>query len=143
MLGHVEAHVASLSVKSEAAARAPGAVGNAKKKASPCVSTSTPPYSAHACRIAERWSARADAYALGPSSFNNDVERSTSVKTKVTVPVGSSVRTRGSSVDRDERARRTLQETFPRTRADESPRRDYRVVFIPDCLSSDSTLAHG
>ena len=31
------------SVKAEAAASAPGAVGKAKKKASPCVSTSTPP----------------------------------------------------------------------------------------------------
>ena len=33
------------SVNSEAAASAPGAVGNATKKASPCVSTSTPPLS--------------------------------------------------------------------------------------------------
>jgi catechol 2,3-dioxygenase-like lactoylglutathione lyase family enzyme len=31
--------------------------------------------------------------------------------------------------------------TFPNAGPDESPRRDYRVVFIPDCLSSDSTLA--
>ena len=52
------------SVKSEAAARAPGAVGNAKKKASPCVSTSTPLLSAHASRIAVRCATSASAYAL-------------------------------------------------------------------------------
>ena len=38
-------------MNSEAAARAPGAVGKAKKKASPCVSTSTPPFPVHASRI--------------------------------------------------------------------------------------------
>ena len=40
---------------------APGAVGNAKKNASPCVSTSTPPSAAQASRIARRCSARASA----------------------------------------------------------------------------------
>ena len=41
----------SAPAKPEAAASAPGAVGNAKKKASPCVSTSTPPWAVHASRI--------------------------------------------------------------------------------------------
>ena len=43
----------------------PGAVGKAKKKASPCVSTSTPPSAAQASRITRRCSASASAYALG------------------------------------------------------------------------------
>ena len=42
---------ASASVKAEAAASAPGALGKAKKNASPCVSTSTPPSAAQASRI--------------------------------------------------------------------------------------------
>ena len=49
------------SVNAEAAASAPGAVGNAKKKASPCVSTSTPPFAAQASRITRRCSASASA----------------------------------------------------------------------------------
>ena len=55
----------SISVKAEAASSAPGAVGNAKKKASPCVSTSTPPSAAHASRMTRRCSASASAYGLG------------------------------------------------------------------------------
>ena len=54
------------SVSSDAAARAPGAVGKAKKNASPCVSTSTPPFPAHASRISLRCSASASAYASAP-----------------------------------------------------------------------------
>ena len=81
------------SVSARAAARAPGAVGKAKKKASPCVSTSTPPSAAHASRMIRRCSASASAYASAPSSCRSFVEPSTSVKRKVTVPVGRSSRT--------------------------------------------------
>ncbi len=105
--------VARLSVNSEAAARAPGAVGNARRKASPCVSTSTPPLSAEASRIAFRCAARASAYCSTPSSVRSDVEPSTSVKTKVTVPAGSSGRVQGSFAGRKQRARRTHRGTLP------------------------------
>ena len=73
--------------------RAPGAVGNAKKNASPCVSTSTPPSAAQASRIRRRCSASASAYPSAPSSCSSFVEPSTSVKRKVTVPEGRSART--------------------------------------------------
>jgi hypothetical protein len=86
-------------VNEEAAASAPGAVGKPKKKASPCVSTSTPPFTAHASRITALCSASAVAYASKPISRSIDVDPSTSVKRKVTVPVGSSGRTPESRVD--------------------------------------------
>ena len=41
-------------VSADAAASAPGAVRKAKKKASPCVSTSTPASAAHASRMIRR-----------------------------------------------------------------------------------------
>src|SRR5215203_1816787 len=50
---------ASASVSAYAAALAPGAVGKAKKNASPWVSTSTPPSRAQASRMTRRCSARA------------------------------------------------------------------------------------
>jgi hypothetical protein len=49
------------SLNADAASIAPGAVGKAKKKASPWVSTSTPPPAVHAARIARRCSASASA----------------------------------------------------------------------------------
>ncbi len=52
---------ASRSVAAPAAAMAPGAVGKATKNASPCVSTSTPPFSANASRRMTRWAASASA----------------------------------------------------------------------------------
>ena len=85
---------ASASVITCAAATAPPAVGNAKKKASPWVSTSTPFSAAHASRTTPRCSARASAYPSAPSSCRSLVEPSTSVKRKVTVPLGRSSRTR-------------------------------------------------
>ncbi len=48
---------------------------------------------AQASRITRRCSARASAYASAPSSCSSFVEPSTSVKRKVTVPDGRSVRT--------------------------------------------------
>ena len=83
----------SASLNALAAPSAPGAVGNAKKNASPCVSTSTPPQRTHACLTRRRCSASADAYSSSPSSWSSFVEPSTSVKTKVTVPDGSPSRT--------------------------------------------------
>ena len=67
---------------------------NAKKKASPWVSTSTPPAAVHASRMTRRCSASASAYATAPRSCRSFVEPSTSVKRNVTVPVGRSSRTR-------------------------------------------------
>ena len=49
------------SIASAAAASAPGAVGNATKNASPCVSTSTPPWAPNARRRTRRCSASASA----------------------------------------------------------------------------------
>ena len=63
-----------------------GCRGNAKKKASPCVSTSTPPPAEHASRMIRRCSASASAYASAPSACRSVVEPSTSVKRNVTVP---------------------------------------------------------
>ena len=83
------------SVIAWAAVAAPGADANATKKAFPCVSTSTPPSPAHASRTTRRCSARASAYASAPSSRSSFVDPSTSVKRKVTVPVGRSDRRRG------------------------------------------------
>ena len=76
---------------SAAAATASAALGNATKNASPCVSTSTPECRANASRRARRWSASRSAYAA-PCSWRSRVEPSTSVKRKVTVPLGSSRR---------------------------------------------------
>ena len=80
-------------VIARAALAAPGADGNATKKASPCGSTSTPPLAAHASRTTRRCSASASAYASAASSRRSLVDPSTSVKRKVTVPVGRSDRT--------------------------------------------------
>ncbi len=77
------------SVIARAAASAPGAVGKATKKASPWVSTSTPPFAVQAARMSRRCSARAAAYPSLPSSCRSLVEPSTSVNRKVTVPDGS------------------------------------------------------
>ena len=52
---------ASASLATRAAATAPAAVGKATKNASPCVSTSTPPWSANAARRTRRCSASASA----------------------------------------------------------------------------------
>src|SRR3954453_3192858 len=73
-----------------AAARAPSAAGKGRKKASPVVSTSTPPEEAHAERTTARWVARASAYPSAPSSSRRRVEPSMSLNRKVTVPVGRS-----------------------------------------------------
>src|SRR5437588_11698205 len=83
---------ANASCASRAAPNAPGAVGKAMKKASPCVSTSAPPCRAQAALTTRRCSARASAYASDPSSWRSLVEPSTSVKRNVTVPVGRSFR---------------------------------------------------
>src|SRR4051794_2239628 len=74
-----------------AAARAPSAVGKARRKASPAVSTSTPPDAVHAERTTVRWVARAVAYRSSPSWSRRRVEPSMSLNRKVTVPVGRSV----------------------------------------------------
>jgi hypothetical protein len=91
----------SFCCASRAASSAPGAVGNATKKASPCVSTSTPPWRSKASRMTRRCSARCLPYSSAPSSCNSRVEPSMSVKRKVTVPVGRSVRMTRSSARRD------------------------------------------
>src|SRR4051812_19617920 len=75
---------------SRAAARAPDAVGNTAKKASPCVSTSIPPWRSNAERKARRCSASAAPYFSAPNSSRRRVDPSMSVKRKVTVPRGSS-----------------------------------------------------
>lgn len=77
---------ASTCVASAAHASAPRAVGNATKNASPCVSTSTPPWRAAAARNTRRCSARAALYLSAPSSPSRRVDPSTSVNRKVTVP---------------------------------------------------------
>ena len=69
-------------------------VGKAKKNASPCVSTSTPAEPRTPRATMRRCSASASAYASAPSECSSRVEPSTSVKRKVTVPVGRSSRTR-------------------------------------------------
>ena len=51
-----------------------------------------PAVAAHASRITRRCSASASAYPSAPSSCSSFVEPSTSVKRKVTVPVGRSLR---------------------------------------------------
>ena len=71
----------------------------ATKNASPCVSTSTPSCLANASRSARRCSARRSAYAA-PCSCSSRVEPSTSVKRKVTVPVGSPPRSRRDHLGR-------------------------------------------
>ena len=76
-----------------AAPSASGAVRNATKKASPCVSTSTPLCAPNASRRMRRCSASAFAYSAVPSSWSSFVEPSTSVKRKVTVPDGRLRRT--------------------------------------------------
>ena len=79
-----------------AAAAAPAAVGNATKNASPCVSTSTPPCAANA--VAQHPTVLSQRHlhsASGPSMCSSRVDPSMSVKRKVTVPLGSSVRTNG------------------------------------------------
>ena len=73
-----------------AAAAAPAAVGKATKKASPCVSTSTPPSATNASRSTRRWPARASAYSSGPTRRNSRVDPSMSVNRNVTVPAGRS-----------------------------------------------------
>ena len=82
---------ASASVIACGAATAPVRSGNAKKKASPCVSTSTPPWrrTPHGrCAGARRVPSR----SLRPELVQQRVDPSTSVKRKVTVPVGRSGR---------------------------------------------------
>jgi hypothetical protein len=74
---------------------APRADGNARKKASPCVSTSTPPSIEQISRTIRLCSARACPYDSAPSSCRSIVEPSTSVKRRVIVPVGRWSRTRG------------------------------------------------
>ena len=58
----------SASVIAAAAASASGADGNARRNASPWVSTSTPPRAAAAERTTPRCAASASAYRSGPSS---------------------------------------------------------------------------
>ena len=84
------------SVITVAASTASGARANARRNASPCVSTSTPPSDTHASRTIRRWSSSATAYLSGPSSSSSRVDPSTSVNRNVTVPEGRSARTRGS-----------------------------------------------
>ncbi len=72
----------------------PGAVGKARKKASPCVSTSTPPLATQISRTTRLCSASASAYRFAPSLCRSLVEPSTSEKRNVTVPVGRSDLTR-------------------------------------------------
>ena len=79
----------SASRAAAAAATASAARANATKKASPWVSTSTPSCLVNAPLSAVRCSARRSAYPA-PCSWRSRVEPSTSVKRKVTVPVGSS-----------------------------------------------------
>ena len=86
--------VARAPAAASAAVAAPSAVGKATKNASPCVSTSTPPALATASRSSRRCSSSAAAYSSGPSSCSSRVEPSTSVKRKVTVPLGRSARIR-------------------------------------------------
>jgi hypothetical protein len=103
-----------LAVMVSAAASAPEAVGKAKKKASPCVSTSKPPRAAHASRMTRGCSASASAYASAPSAWRSRVDPSTSVNRKVTVPEESPGRTRGSSADDGRRASGAHPEAPPR-----------------------------
>src|SRR5712691_2556889 len=84
---------ASPSSASAAASSALGAVGKATKKASPCVSTSTPPWAPKDSRRMRRCSPSPCAYSSAPSSYKSLDEPSTSVKRKVTVPEGRSRRT--------------------------------------------------
>ena len=79
----------SASRAAAAAATASAARAKAMKKASPWVSTSTPSCLVNAPLSAVRCSARRSAYPA-PCSWRSRVEPSTSVKRKVTVPVGSS-----------------------------------------------------
>ena len=80
----------SLAARGSGRRSAPGAVGNATKKASPCVSTSTPPWAPNASRrmpamLGERLRIRSGAQLV-----QQLVEPSTSVNRKVTVPEGRS-----------------------------------------------------
>jgi hypothetical protein len=59
------------------------------------------PCSAQASRTTRRCSASASAYPSAPSSCKSRVDPSTSVKRKVTVPVGSSFRIARSSAGRE------------------------------------------
>src|SRR5439155_12244861 len=79
---------ASPSSAAAAAESAPGAVGKATKNASPCVSTSTPPWRPNASRNVRRCSVSAAAYPVAPRSCSNLVEPSMSLKRNVTVPLG-------------------------------------------------------
>ena len=76
---------------STTAARASRARGKARKAPSPAQSTSTPPYAAADCRTISRMRARAGA-KRSPRRWSSRVEPSTSAKTRVTVPVGRSLR---------------------------------------------------
>src|SRR5690242_9317460 len=136
-----------------AASSAPGAVGRATKNASPCVSTSTPPCAAHTSRTTRRCSASASAYRSAPSSRRSFVEPSTSVKRKVTVPVGRSwriaandatagaERSRGGSVSAQPRAPVHPDPLAPveelsdpdhgeENEADDEHREDYLLPFL-------------
>ena len=64
------------------------------------------PARAHASRITRRCSASASAYPSAPSSCRSLVEPSTSVKRKVTVPLGRSPRTTTSSDQNEHRSNR-------------------------------------
>jgi hypothetical protein len=64
---------ASAAWASEAASSACWSVSNTKKKESPCVSTSTPPWRANAPRTAARWSANDSAYRSWPRSSRSAV----------------------------------------------------------------------
>src|SRR5436190_2384740 len=122
----------SASVASRAAASASEARANATKNASPCVSTSTPRCRTKASRSTRLCSANVCAYA-SPSSCNNHVEPSMSVKRNVTVPVGSS-RTGQLRVDGFlQRRCATRRSAALEVRALERPHRagQQRIIGIP------------
>lgn len=93
---------------SAAAATAWAARRNATKKASPCVSTSTPECLVNASRRALLCSPSRSAYR-GPSSWRSLVDPSTSVKRRVTVPAGSSRALTARSFHRAATQRRWLR----------------------------------
>src|SRR6188508_2653812 len=88
-----------------AARAASSARRNATKKASPCVSTSLPPAPAAAARTIRRWSSRAAPYRSAPRERSSRVDPSTSLKRKVTVPLGRWVMWRERTVCRSSEAR--------------------------------------
>ena len=129
----------------------PGAVGNAKKKASPWVSTSTPPSTAHACSDLHGVR-RVPGVGLGPDSWSSRVEPSTSVKRRrdgaggevanASASFSSAYATprRWSVRTRSEPRRRSWLELRPnRLRAAADPRAGPPAVRSPRARASDAT----